>query len=88
MITGKKVQAFKGVPYGASTAGARRFLPPLKPQPWTGVFDAFELGHRSPLVDSVLVKEWESLNRREPMGEDCLNLNVWTPGVGASGKRP
>src|SRR2546428_4552755 len=55
LITENKVQAFKGVPYGASTAGARRFLPPLKPQPWPGVFDAFELGHRSPLVDSVLV---------------------------------
>jgi para-nitrobenzyl esterase len=82
------VHAFKGVPYGASTAGARRFLPPLKPQSWTGVFDAFELGHRSPLIDSVLVKEWAPLNRREPMGEDCLNLNVWTPGIGASGKRP
>jgi para-nitrobenzyl esterase len=88
LLTGNKIQAFKGVPYGASTAGARRFLPPLKPQPWTGVFDAFALGHRSPLVDSVLVKEWEPLNRREPMGEDCLNLNIWTPAVGASGKRP
>jgi para-nitrobenzyl esterase len=88
LLAANNVHAFKGVPYGASTAGARRFLPPLKPQPWTGVFDAFELGHRSPLVDSILVKEWEPLNRREPMGEDCLNLNVWTPGVGASGKRP
>jgi len=88
LITRNNVQAFKGVPYGASTAGARRFLPPLKPQPWTGVLDAFELGHRSPLVDSVLVKEWEPLNLREPMGEDCLNLNIWTPGVGSSVKRP
>jgi para-nitrobenzyl esterase len=83
-----KVHAFRGVPYGASTAGARRFLPPLKPQAWTGVVDAFELGHRSPLVDSVLVKEWEPLNVREPMGEDCLNLNVWTSGLDAGGKRP
>jgi para-nitrobenzyl esterase len=83
-----KVHAFRGVAYGASTAGARRFLPPLKPQPWTGVADAFELGHRSPLVDSVLVQEWRSLNLGEPMGEDCLNLNVWTPGLDAAGKRP
>jgi para-nitrobenzyl esterase len=83
-----KVQVFKGVPYGASTAGARRFLPPVKVQPWTGVKDAFEIGLRSPLIDSTLVSEWASLNLREPMGEDCLNLNLWTPSATRGGKRP
>jgi len=84
----EKIQAFKGVPYGASTAGARRFLPPVKVQPWTGVRDAFETGLRSPLIDSVLVPEWTPLNLREPMGEDCLNLNLWTPGATRVDKRP
>ncbi|PYQ76265.1 MAG: carboxylesterase/lipase family protein [Acidobacteria bacterium] len=84
----EKIQAFKGVPYGASTAGARRFLPPVKVQPWPGVRDAFEIGLRSPLIDSVLVPEWAPLNLREPMGEDCLNLNLWTPGATRVDKRP
>src|SRR5439155_16539153 len=67
-----RIQGFKGVPYGASTAGTRRFLPPLKVQPWTGVRDTMEIGFRSPLIDSALVPEWAPLNLREPMGEDCL----------------
>src|ERR1700687_6018668 len=45
-----KVHAFKGVPYGASTEGAGRFMPPSKPQPWTGVRDALEVGPASPPV--------------------------------------
>jgi len=83
-----KIHAFKGVPYGASTAGARRFLPPIKVPPWTGVRETVEIGFRSPLIDSVLVPEWAPLNLREPMGEDCLNLNLWTPSAARGGKRP
>ena len=31
------VNQFWGVPYAASTAGPNRFMPPVKPSPWTGV---------------------------------------------------
>src|SRR5487761_370741 len=74
------VHAFKGVPYAASTAGETRFMPPKKREPWTGVRDAFELGRRSPQLLSAfhgqVPPEIEPMDRNEPMGEDCLVLNV------------
>ena len=84
-IRGKRengVHIFKGVPYGAPTNG-RRFLPSIKPQPWTGVRDAFEYGPRS-----FQFRTDGPINRSQPESEDCLVLNVWTSGLRDNGKRP
>ena len=35
---------FRGVRYGASTAGKNRFMPPRKPEPWQGIHDATSYG--------------------------------------------
>jgi para-nitrobenzyl esterase len=83
----QRVNAFRGVPYGASTAGANRFLPPRKPQAWTGVRDAFELGLRAPQLQDPRVPEFSVMDRAEPSGEDCLVLNVWTPALRDNRKR-
>src|SRR5689334_4028028 len=42
------IYSFKGIPYGASTAGANRFMAPVKPKPWSGVRDATRYGHQAP----------------------------------------
>jgi para-nitrobenzyl esterase len=82
-----EVSAFFGIPYGASTVGARRFMPPVRPDSWTGIREAVRFGPRSPQGPSTLLPEVAAVDRREPAGEDCLCLNVWTPGLGA-GRRP
>ena len=82
------VRIFKGVPYGASTAGANRFMRPVAPQPWTGVRDAFAYGPRAPQPSRPMIPEiGDALVGSGPMDEDCLRLNVWTPAVG-TGRRP
>ena len=85
------VYAFKGIPYGASTAGANRFMPPRKPEPWPGVRQAMVYAGRSPQAPGSaqrpeLANVWGPIDKL-PVGEDCLTLHVWTPGLD-SAKRP
>ncbi|HEU4689826.1 MAG TPA: carboxylesterase family protein, partial [Vicinamibacterales bacterium] len=42
------IKTFKGIPYGASTAGRNRFKPPVAPAKWTGVRDAIAYGPSAP----------------------------------------
>src|SRR4029434_3086833 len=62
-------------------------MPPLKPAPWTGVRDAFQVAERAPQDPDGPISEVWSLDRREPMGEDCLSINIFTPALGR-GNRP
>jgi para-nitrobenzyl esterase len=85
------VHVYRGIPYGASTAGANRFMPPRKAEAWTGVRDAFQNGHASPQLAPPPGAIGWGLRGSAPQGEDCLVLNVFSPGVSgdsAGRKRP
>ena len=83
-----RVAVFKGVPYGAPTDGANRFKPPQPVAAWTGVREAKSFGPLSPQPIFPIIPEERGSLADGPQGDDCLVLNVWTPGLGDQGKRP
>ena len=72
----RDIKVFKGVRYGADTS-ARRFQPPVAPQAWRGIAEATTYGHASPQKSDEADQD-----------EDCLFLNVWTPGLADGAARP
>src|SRR5262245_23502148 len=77
------VYTFKGIPYAAPPFGVNRFKPPQPVVPWTGIRAAVEVGAKPPMIPypvpfDVLLPELA------PVGEDCLNLNIWSRDLGAA----
>ena len=92
--TANGVHAFKGIPYGASTAGRNRFMPPRKPEPWAGIRGATAWTGRAPQHPGarqrpeVVAAALSGPPDTTPETEDCLIVNVWTGGFAASDRRP
>jgi len=75
--------AFAGIPYARAPIGDRRFLEPAAVEPWTGVRDALEPGCVAP-QDPLVPFPFRAAG---PESEDCLFLNVATPGLDGA-RRP
>ncbi|RCV50694.1 carboxylesterase/lipase family protein [Marinitenerispora sediminis] len=80
------VAAFLGVPYAAPPFGPGRMRAPRPAEPWSGVRDARSPGPSAPQPGYTPAMA-DLLAPAPPSGEDCLNLNVWTPAPGRTGGR-
>ncbi len=82
------IYTYKGIPY----AEAKRFEAPQKPKPWTAVRSSMTYGPVAPLMDpTTSVQDESEFVYHHDWGytnENCLRINVWTPGINDGKKRP
>lgn len=78
------IYSYKGIPY----AKAERFMPPESPDSWNGIRSFTAYGNVCPQAPFPVENDFISNQRIAVMGEDCQNLNVWTPGINDGKKRP
>jgi len=83
-----QIYTYKGIPY----AHAKRFEAPQKPNPWTNVRSSMTYGPVAPLMDpTTTVQDESEFVYHHDWGytnEDCMRINVWTPGINDGKKRP
>jgi para-nitrobenzyl esterase len=87
------VHTFKGVRYGAAPVGKLRWMPPQKPTPATAILDCSDYGApamqmatgttAAPVSDfgMQMSRVFTTPSELKIQNEDCLFLNVWTPGT-------
>lgn len=83
-----KIFTYKGIPY----AEAKRFEAPRAVKPWPGVRSSLTYGPVAPLIDATsMVQDESEFVFHHDWGytnENCLMINVWTPGINDGKKRP
>jgi para-nitrobenzyl esterase len=77
-VAGPGVRVWKGIPYAASPAGARRWMLPARPERWSGIRDASRYRSACPQVVRFALTEASD-------DEDCLYLNVAVPSTAPTG---
>ena len=81
----QNVYTFLGIPYGADTGGENRFMPPVAPEPWDDVLPTVWYPASAPqMMYDIRSDSYATFRDQwnyDGISEDCLKLNVWTPGT-------
>ncbi|MDY6809566.1 MAG: carboxylesterase/lipase family protein [Actinomycetota bacterium] len=77
--------SWKGIPFAAPPVAGLRFRDPQPVHPWPGVRDCTRFGKAA-----IQEKMYTAVGpgRYQPMGEDCLTLNVFAPDLPSERPRP
>ncbi len=93
------IHAFKGLRYAAAPTGANRFKAPGKLAAWTSPADASKFGapcvqmatgnsaNPSTELSKQIATIFTTSTEMKIASEDCLFLNVWTPGIDGASAR-
>jgi para-nitrobenzyl esterase len=92
------INVFRGIPYGEDTQKTR-FKAPLPVPAWSGLKECVEWSTRAPQMVGERTGRGAAASEPERTGfhlppdkglqsEDCLHVNVWTPGLRDGKKRP
>lgn len=82
-----RVTVYKGIPFAAPPIGENRWRAPQPCKDWSGELCAYDFapsslqGAPKPDRGNIYTREW-SVDPEQPMDEDCLYLNIWTPAEG------
>ncbi len=79
--------SYKGIPFAQPPLGENRWRAPQPCQDWEGDYPAIDFANMpfQPVTafdkENIYTREW-AVDEEQPMGEDCLYLNVWAPADG------
>jgi para-nitrobenzyl esterase len=82
------VRAYLGVPFAAPPVGALRWRPPAPVLPWDGVRRADRFAPQCVQPGRAADSVYAEFSGVQPMSEDCLCLNLWTPAAAADEALP
>lgn len=95
LVSGKtnpegNVSIFMGIPYASAPVGELRWKAPQPPTEWEGVRECVTPPPSAMQSKPVPFMMWskEFMAPEEPLSEDCLFLNIWTPARNTSDNLP